>query len=321
MSHPDNGNPEHPTPCKAKRELVTALLASYEAVGGINNVDQFNFPSKRAIPTLCEELLRLLFPGFLEEEALVGSELEMITSERVSSVIDRLCPEMTRSLKLRDTTEKNCEGAAHDLCCRFLQRLPEVRALLRTDVEAAYDGDPAARSFEEIILSYPCIEAIAVQRMAHILYQENVPLIPRMMTEWAHDLTGIDIHPGAQIGTHFFIDHGTGVVIGETCEIGDHVKLYQGVTLGARSFPKDANGRVVRGTKRHPTVEDHVTVYANASVLGGETLVGARSIIGGSVFLMHSVPPDTLVTLSERGYRIQTRDEKSSQPAGETAPS
>ena len=179
--------------------------------------------------------------------------------------------------------------------------------LLRTDIEAAYEGDPAALFSEEIILSYPFIEAIAIQRLAHVLYVAGAPIIPRMMTEWAHSRTGIDIHPGARIGSHFFIDHGTGVVIGETSRIGSHVKLYHGVTLGARSFAKDEAGHIVKGGKRHPNVEDNVTIYPNSTILGGETVIGASSTIGANVFLMHSVPPDSLVIYEEKQLVVRDK--------------
>ena len=232
----------------------------------------------------------------------------MLTAERVADAIERLELEGGRSLQSGDPTRdvEESRREARKIACCMMRRLPEIRNILSTDVEAAYDGDPAAKSFEEIILSYPSIEAVAIQRVAHVLYQEGMPLLPRMMTEWAHARTGIDIHPGAQIGTHFFIDHGTGVVIGETCVIGNRVKLYHGVTLGARSFPKDEQGNPVKGIKRHPNVEDEVTIYPNATVLGGETTIGARSTVGGNVFLMESVPADTLVALKsdDRNYRV-----------------
>ncbi|CAN5385658.1 serine acetyltransferase [soil metagenome] len=300
--------------------IVRALLASYGEVGGINNIEGHNLPSKRAIPAICQELLKLLFPGFLDDGPLNARDVESLTSERIASVGEKLCLEISRSLQCKDAPGPDCEKTAAAICGRFLRQLPDVRAILRTDVEAAFDGDPAARSFEEIILAYPCIEAIAIQRLAHILYAEDVPILPRMLTEWAHDQTGIDIHPGATIGSHFFIDHGTGVVIGETCEIGDHVKLYQGVTLGARSFPKDEHGRVVKGTKRHPTVHDGVTIYANAAVLGGETTIGENSTIGGNVFLMHGVPANTVVTLEDGRYRTVTRQPDGPKPATQSPP-
>ncbi len=186
------------------------------------------------------------------------------------------------------------DAAARDrILLSFFEELPRTAEILRTDVRAAYEGDPAARSYEEIMLTYPAFEAISIFRIAHILFALNVPLIPRMMTEYAHKNTGIDIHPGATVGSYFFIDHGTGVVIGETCRIGAHVKLYQGVTLGAKSFELDENGNPVKGIKRHPDIGDHVVVYANATILGGKTSVGDHAVIGGSVWLTHSVPAGT----------------------------
>ena len=204
----------------------------------------------------------------------------------------------------------DCLKTVSEIVVRFMRSLPAVRSLLKTDVEAAYEGDPAATSYEEIILAYPCIEAIGIQRLAHELYKLEVPILPRIMTEWAHLQTGIDIHPGATIGPYFFIDHGTGVVIGETCVIGSHVKLYDGVTLGARSFPKDEAGRIVKGIKRHPNVEDHVTVYANAIILGGETTIGANSTIGANAFITESVKPNSLVALGELEHKIVVKSPK-----------
>ncbi|MEZ5302819.1 MAG: serine O-acetyltransferase EpsC [Verrucomicrobiales bacterium] len=295
-------------------DIVDRLIQSYRDVGGINHFDQANLPSKRMVPTLCRELLKILFPGFLDEEAVMSDEMKPLTMERVGRAINLLQGEVYLSLRYAagDGADAVTKSDARSLCCRFLHELPDVRALLRTDVEAAYEGDPAAKSFDEIILSYPCVEAIAIQRLAHVLYNEKLPLIPRMMTEWAHAETGIDIHPGAQIGSHFFIDHGTGVVIGETCAIGSHVKLYHGVTLGARSFAKDERGHIVKGQKRHPNVEDHVTIYPNATILGGETTIGARSTIGANVFLMESVPPDSLIAIevSRGDYRVIDKSQK-----------
>jgi serine O-acetyltransferase len=192
---------------------------------------------------------------------------------------------------------------------RFLERTPHVRDLLAGDVQAAYDGDPAAINMDEVILAYPGVLATSVYRFAHELYLMDVPLIPRIMTEWAHAITGTDIHPGARIGRNFFIDHATGVVIGETAEIGNYVKLYQGVTLGALSFPKDERGRLIRGYKRHPTVQDRVTIYANATVLGGDTVIGAGSVIGASVFLTSSVPPNANVKMRDPELRVRPRGE------------
>lgn len=290
-----------------QEEIVNGLLKSYQEIGGINHLDCSNLPSKHMIASLCDDLLHLLFPGFFSEEAVATEELGLSANELVASIRERLGAEIRRSLRLKSGNGHDNRAEANERCCDFLCTLPEVRRLLQTDVQAAYDGDPAARSYEEIILAYPGLEAIATQRLAHNLYKGGVPLIPRMMTEWAHSRTGIDIHPGAQIGTHFFIDHGTGVVIGETCVIGSYVKLYHGVTLGARSFQKDEEGHIVKGTKRHPNVEDHVTIYPNVTVLGGDTTIGARSTIGANVFLMNSIPPDTLLALEDQEHRVHDK--------------
>lgn len=283
-----------------QRNIVNALLESYHEIGGINRLDSANLPSKRTVTATCEKLLQLLFPGYHDEDPIPTNELEMITGERIATLVESLEVEVAKTLRLRDVEKggnrTGLRQQARELVCRFLRDLPKIRYLLQTDVEAAYEGDPAAKNFDEIILAYPCIEAIAIQRCAHCLYVLDIPLIPRIMTEYAHNLTGIDIHPGATIGTHFFIDHGTGVVIGETSVIGNHVKLYHGVTLGARNFPKDENGRIVKGNKRHPNVEDHVVIYPHATVLGGKTTIGTRSTIGANVFLRESVPADTFVT-------------------------
>ena len=267
-------------------KVTDAILRSYETGGGINHVDGANLPSKRAITSICEDLLQLLFPGFHDAEPIHSQHLPRVTSHRVFTIAEHLAEEICKSLRLGDP---NCPNdRANKLTRDFLGGIPQVRELLKTDVEAAFQGDPAAGATDEVILSYPFIEAIAIQRSAHVLYKLGVPIIPRMMTEWAHSRTGIDIHPGAQIGSHFFIDHGTGVVIGETSVLGRNVKLYQGVSLIAKSL---AGGQALRGQKRHPSVENEVTIYANATIMGGDTILGAGSTIGASVFLTHSVPP------------------------------
>ena len=289
-----------------ERKIVDDLLLSYQEVGGINRIDSANLPSRPGIASICEDLLQILFPGFLETEAIESENLDKDTSELVETIFFSLNKEINRSLRLLGDEESQSKDSI-ELASNFLSELPKIRSLLRTDVEAAYEGDPAAQSFEEIILAYPSLEAIAVQRMAHVLYNFGIPLIPRMMTEWVHSKTGIDIHPGATIGSHFFIDHGTGVVIGETCEIGSHVKLYHGVTLGARSFQKDNEGNPIKGIKRHPNVEDYVVVYPGATILGGETVIGARSTIGANAFIMNSIDEDSLVALSDVEHEIKNK--------------
>ena len=282
---------------KKLAQIVDSLVDSFHKYGGINHLDGANLPSRDAVVEITRDLLRLMFPGFYDKDSIHSAQIVEYTSELVSSLARRLENEIHKSLEYRpcDHCDRdNLAGTAARITQEFFLELPSVRAILQTDVTAAYEGDPAAISNEEIILAYPGIEAIAVQRMAHVLYQRHLALIPRIMTEWAHNKTGIDIHPGADIGAHFFIDHGTGVVVGETTVIGKHVKIYQGVTLGAKSFPKDDKGRVVKGIKRHPNIDDHVTIYAGATILGDVT-IGAGSIIGGNVWLLESIPPMTVV--------------------------
>ncbi|MDI3540007.1 MAG: serine O-acetyltransferase, partial [Methanolobus sp.] len=225
----------------------------------------------------------------------LGSELTKLCellSEQISNSIIHDC----------NRFEENCSecidrGQAETIT--FLEKIPMIRSLLASDVKAAYEGDPAAKSYDEIIFSYPGIFALTVYRVAHELHQQGISILPRIMTEYAHSAVGIDIHPGAKIGKALFIDHGTGVVIGETCEIGENVRIYQGVTLGSLSFPRDESGEMIRGRKRHPTIEDNVIIYSNATILGGDTVIGARSVIGGSVWITRSVPPDTKVLIEE----------------------
>jgi len=286
------------------RDAVEELLQTYSETGGINYLDAAAvLPSREAIEIACAELMSLMFPGFRGEQLADSGDLPDVTRSRVRKLRNTLKPEICKSFGDFPPSETT-QAKAEKLLDFFISELPELRKMLWTDIDAAYEGDPAARSYEEIILAYPALEAIGIQRMAHVLYLKNLPLIPRIMTEWAHGRTGIDIHPGAKIGSHFFIDHGTGVVIGETCEIGARVKLYHAVTLGARSFQKDEHGKIKKGGKRHPTVEDDVTIYPNATVLGGETVIGARSTIGGNVFLMQSVPQDSLVFYEETQLQI-----------------
>jgi serine O-acetyltransferase len=282
------------------------LMDSYRDEGGVNTSDEPGLPSKPEIASLCNQIMQLLFPGYHDGGPIGRLELSELTQDRVNGLAEDF-----RRVFQAVLAGKGDAGATATVG-KLFNELPAIRAMLQTDVEAAYEGDPAARTRDEIILSYPFLEAIAVQRVAHFLYRHDIPLVPRMMTEWAHVQTGIDIHPGASIGSHFFIDHGTGVVIGETCRIGAHVKLYHGVTLGARSFAKDESGRIKKGGKRHPDVEDGVTIYPNATVLGGETIIGRNSTIGGNVFLMHSVPANSLVYNEEAQVRVVAKTTKGS---------
>ena len=280
------------------------LLQTYTEHGGINYLDAAaTLPSRSAIDAACGELMSVMFPGFRGEALSDSSDLPEITRSRLKNLQSRLKPEFCKSLG-KFPPDAAVDKRADELLRAFFSQLAALRKMLWSDIDAAYEGDPAAKSYEEIILAYPALEAIAIQRMAHELYLKDLPLIPRIMTEWAHSRTGIDIHPGAKIGSHFFIDHGTGVVIGETCEIGSRVKLFHGVTLGARSFQKDERGKIKKGGKRHPTVEDDVTIYPNSTVLGGETVIGARTTIGGNVFLVQSVPADSLVFYEEKQLQI-----------------
>lgn len=277
--------------------IVNAILDSYSRRGELAHLEGGDPPSRQAIWEIVEDLLRIVFPGFLDSTLPHAEEIRHWTAERVSSVERRLAAEIRRALRLcKDSSIDAKEGSrrAWDASQRLLEAIPAVRDQIAKDIDAAFEGDPAATSFEEIILAYPGLQAIAVQRMAHILYRAQVPLVPRVMTEYAHSRTGIDIHPGATIGSHFFIDHGTGVVIGETAIIGNAVKIYQGVTLGARSFPKDDQGQIVKGIKRHPIIEDEVTIYSGATILGDIT-IGAGSVIGGNVWLTDSLPPRTKI--------------------------
>ncbi len=250
-----------------------------------------------------KDLRSILLPGVYAVKPIDSGSLADYLRQKLESAAHSLCAVINYALvhecmKNGGNTDE-CEEIAQGITANALIRLPDIRDVLDTDIRAAYAGDPAAKSYEEVILSYPSLEAVCVYRIAHLLETLGVPIIPRVMTEYAHKNTGIDIHPGASIGGSFFIDHGTGVVIGETCTIGSNVKLYQGVTLGAKSFPLDENGNPIKGIKRHPDIEDNVVIYAGATILGGDTRIGHDSVIGGNVWLTESVPPHSLVFNSE----------------------
>jgi serine O-acetyltransferase len=289
-------------------DIKAALLASYETDGGINHLDGVNLPSQESVNEISRDCMHLLFPGYFEETKLEKKDVPKLIDTVLARIGSRLEVEIEKSLRFaRDPDPKK---RARLLAAETLGMLPDLRKAIRTDVEAAYQGDPAALSYEEIIVAYPCVLAISLQRFAHVLYSMRVPLLPRMITEFAHERTGIDIHPGAQIGTHFFIDHGTGVVIGETATLGSHVKLYQGVTLGAKSFETDNQGNPVKGVKRHPDIADNVTIYAHATILGGDTRIGANSVVGGNVWLLESVPANSIAYFKADDLVIRPRQKK-----------
>jgi serine O-acetyltransferase len=275
---------------------IDALLETYSAYGMVNHSGGANLPGRENISAIVFGLDELVFPGFRENQGLDHNNLRLITAEKVSRLARELMHEVEKSLAFSVRSgalscgHEGCHAAAELIVESFFEELPAIRRTLSQDMQAAFRGDPAAKSFEEVILSYPGFLAITVHRLAHYFWNAQVPLIPRMMSELVHGQTGIDIHPGAEIGESFFIDHGTGVVIGETTVIGKNVKIYQGVTLGALSVKKEEGKR-----KRHPTIEDDVTIYSNATILGGETVIGRGSIIGGNVWITESVPPESKI--------------------------
>ena len=283
-------------------DLVELISENYETYGGINHLDGKDLPSRKVVIELLEDILSILFPGYLGNEKLTKSNINGYLTKVLISVYVRLVKEVDKSLKyfcrkIKKCPEDVCLKMAQVIVRELLEDICRIRILLSGDIKAAYCGDPAAKSFDEVILSYPCVLAISTYRIAHELFVRRVPLIPRMMSEYAHSITGIDIHPGAKIGQNFFIDHGTGVIIGETAEIGDDVKIYQGVTLGALSFPKDEKGHPIKGRKRHPTVGNGVIIYSNASILGEKAVIGDNAVIGGNVWITSKIPSETIVTV------------------------
>lgn len=298
--------------------LTAAIVATYTKEDRINHLGHCPLPKYEVVVGIIDDLKDILYPGFRRREGLHIGNVTYHVGNLIDGLHDKLTQQIARALQHEDRvsqrrsdceTQIDYEAKGQAIAIQFLEQIPRLRKMLATDVEAAFDGDPAVSSRDEIIFCYPGLEAITVYRIAHALREHGVPFIPRMMTEWAHQQTGIDINPGAKIGEYFFIDHGTGVVIGETCDIGSRVKIYQGVTLGALSFPTDADGQLIRGQKRHPTIEDRVVIYANATILGGKTVVGSESIIGSSVWITSSVAPKTTVVLEKPKLRVRMPDE------------
>jgi serine O-acetyltransferase len=289
-------------------ELTESLVETYTSCRRTNHLGHQPLPSRETIVDVLADLMDILYPGFHRRQNLHIGNVEYHVGDLIDGLHDRLTQQIARALRhefKQSHPHDDFESLAQQKTVEFLRRLRDLRYVLEDDVQAALDGDPAAKSYHEIVFCYPGLEAVTIYRLAHELLLLEVPLIPRMMTEHAHSKTGIDIHPGARIGRSFFIDHGTGVVVGETCDIGEHVKIYQGVTLGALSFPRDAEGNIIRGKKRHPTLENEVVVYANATILGGDTVIGHHSVIGSSVWLTHSVDPYTVVSMEKPSLRIK----------------
>lgn len=279
--------------------VVDTILEDYRGERDIDRMELFRQPDKDVIIDMIEKLRRIVFPGYFRDKTYRIYNAKHNLSMLIEDVMYNLSRQI--ALVIRDDAPQEAAG---EICLEFLRRIPQVRAMVQTDLQAAYDGDPAATGMAEVIFSYPGLFAITVYRLAHELHSLKVPMIPRIMTEYAHSVTGIDIHPGATIGRYFFIDHGTGIVIGETTVIGENVKIYQGVTLGGLST---RGGQSLRGKRRHPTIEDNVTIYANASILGGETVIGQGSVIGSSAFITKSVPPCTTVSLKSQELQMKPR--------------
>lgn len=302
-------------------ELTSRIVQTYIDVGTINHLGHCPLPNYDMVVGVIEDLKEIIYPGYRRREGLHLGNVTYHVGDLIDGLHDKLTTQIGRALRHESAGAIECgeddvdfEALGQAKAILFLEQVPDLRKVLALDVQAAYDGDPSVRGLDEIIFCYPGLEAVTVYRLAHLLYELKVPLIPRMMTEWAHSKTGIDIHPGATIGHHFFIDHGTGVVIGQTCEIGNHVKLYQGVTLGALSFQTDGEGNLIRDSKRHPTIEDRVVIYANATVLGGGTVIGHDSVIGSSVWLTRSIAPHTTVVLEKPKLRIRGEQVEESPP-------
>ena len=297
---------------KKIQNLVGKIAQTYRGDSGINFIDTSNLPVRGEILQILDLLFEVLFPGHTGKRTVTKSNIKFIVGDILCQIYTELSEQIERAYLYQCKIDKcegcDCQTMAENVTQHLLTQLPKIRQMLKGDVGAAFDGDPAAKSYEEIVISYPCITAIATYRIAHELYLKQVPLVPRIMSECAHSKTGIDIHPGAKIGKNFFIDHGTGVVIGETTIIGDKVKIYQGTTLGAMSFPKDERGRIIKGGKRHPTIEDNVTIYAEATILG-DIIIGRNSVIGGNVWIKESVPAGVTVTVANTDL-VYTRHKK-----------
>ena len=310
---PQEADPEGRLP-----EIVRRIVESYERTEKIKQVISAGLPDRQKIIEIIDRMFTVLYPGYYGEKSIDTTNIVFHIGTEVDRINKLLCEQVARSIEHETRRLAHpaapCKGWSREVAAEFIVRIPDLREMLALDVQAHYQGDPAAKSFDEIIFCYPGMFAITVYRMAHELHHLGVPLVPRIMTEYAHSRTGIDIHPGAHIGRSFFIDHGTGIVIGETTEIGDRVRIYHGVTLGALSPRK---GQLLRGQKRHPTIEDDVTIYPGATLLGGETVIGSGSVIGGNVWLTHSIEPGTKVAIDQPQLRFHNTT-KSAPPETDT---
>ena len=295
------------TPFEAKIEsVVDNILADYGRNRDIDKIELYRKPDKDVVIDIIEKLRRIVFPGYFKDKNYRMYNAKNNLSMLIEDVMFNLNRQIALVFQSGGELEESAQAHAQDVCLAFFERIPTIRAMVQTDLEASYEGDPAATGMAEIIFAYPGLFAITVYRLAHELYALQVPMLPRIMTEYAHSITGIDIHPGATIGKYFFIDHGTGIVVGETTVIGENVKIYQGVTLGALST---RGGQSLRGKRRHPTIEDNVTIYAGASVLGGDTVIGRDSVIGSNAFITKSVAPCTTVSIKSQELQMKTRSD------------
>ena len=284
--------------------VVTDILADYRQGRDIDQMEIFRHPDRDVVVELVEKLRRIIFPGYFRDKNYHIYNAEHGLSMVIEDVMFNLTQQIALVLRGFGSTAEEAQQLAQEKCLAFFRAIPKVRSVMDTDLQAAYDGDPAATGKDEVVYSYPGLFAITVYRLAHVLYELQVPVLPRMMTEYAHSNTGIDIHPGATVGKFFFIDHGTGIVVGETTVIGENVKIYQGVTLGALST---RGGQSLRGKRRHPTIEDNVTIYAGASILGGDTVIGHDCVIGSNAFITRSVAPGTTVSIKNQELQFKTR--------------
>lgn len=295
-------------------KVTSSIIDSYGKTPVTEHINKYSLPSVKNIVKVVNRLFEILYPGYFSKRQITSNNIKCYLGNKLNEIFEILSKEIEKSFIHEEYIKSNIfnenkelKRKAEEICLSLFENIPMLREILSDDVQAAFEGDPAAKSFSEIIFSYPGLKAITLHRISHFLYEHKVPMVPRIISEYSHQITGIDIHPGATIGKHFFIDHATGVVIGETCRIGNNVKVYQGVTLGALSFPKDERGKVIKGLVRHPTIKDNVTIYSGATILGGETVIGTNSVIGGNVWITSSIPDNSYVTTADNQREIEIK--------------